>query len=276
MIWCYRLTPLWSTLLQIVLCEYLKSTQHTEIEQSTVQEEQARAQICAELQESEESSHRVLHLTWLDQAFLRAGVPQAFVDGLSRTAAERRNLTSACVAGFSIAPHLCWHQDLYHCTMKPTRNHSAGSKPNNNNKKLVPLRPWLSAGQPNCCSLNSTLPRGWRRRWRSLLCGRTATCHFPCLMGSSAAGTMDSSPNTDSLALSRAVGKKGRNREERNLGCGECSCWAKKGEIIYQALHLWDLCLETSQALAMSDLVCANQKLLKIGFFPPGYQLMNI
>lgn len=82
------------------------------------------------------------------------------------------------------------------------------------------------------------------------------------------------SQTTDSLALSRAGGRRGRDMQERNRGHGERPCWAKMEEIIDQALHLQDLCLETSQALAKSDLVCETQKLLT-DFFSPGYQLTN-
>lgn len=74
---------------------------------------------------------------------------------------------------------------------------------------------------------------------------------------------------TDSLALSRAGGRRGRDTQERNQGHGERPCWTKMEEIIDKALHLQDLCLETSQALAKSDLVCETQKLLT-DFFPLG------
>lgn len=42
--------------------------------------------------------------------------------------------------------YLCWHQDLQNCTIKLTRNHPAGNKPNN---KFIPPRPQLSAVQPD-------------------------------------------------------------------------------------------------------------------------------
>jgi len=118
-------------------------------------EEQAHARICAELQESLNN-----HLTGF---YIRHGCIKLFLEQAARTrlwmanastAAEGSNLCSACIAGFCIVPSLCWHQNLHNCTTKPTGKRSAGSKPNNNNNKLVALRPWLSAVQPNCRSSN--------------------------------------------------------------------------------------------------------------------------
>lgn len=177
----------------------------------------------------------------------------------------REETWSACSTGFSIIPYLCWHRYLYNCTMKLASQEQFSWKQTKQQQQVSSPKA-MAFSRATSLFIQLCPPTGLEKEVKVTAVQKDGYLPFFLLNGLKC--SWDNVPKHWLLGPQQGWREAGGWTRSRDLGHGECPWWAELGEIIDWALHLQEHCLETSQALAKSGVVCETPKLLTVVVFP--------